>query len=353
VPPWRFAWAAPVMILGAAAVWLSAWASGPACAEAPAGSNSGVEQASYTTGEQGGRLKWLPHRGQAPMVAGRTVASPPPTRPEPPYPLKQVAAHSLAQGSSDPFRDPFEEGPAALRAPASLGQLPTDPTRALPTEPALIQPAIPNVPGIPDVFAPRDLPAEPVPAEPMPREAPTPRASGTYVAPPNESRGRHSRPDPLGLGCPSPNDPRFHKSIHQLTTDITPPDLALDLPLECELDDETMDPNRPRPWAPTTFTWKASGLCHKPLYFEQVHAERYGHSWGPLVQPVMAHAHFFLTVPVLPYKMGLTPPKECMYTLGYYRPGNCAPYMLDPLPLSVRAAAWQAGAVLGAVYILP
>ena len=119
---------------------------------------------------------------------------------------------------------------------------------------------------------------------------------------------------------------------------------------ECTLGDKVF---QTRAWLPTTFTWKASGLCHKPLYFEDVHLERYGHSWGPLAQPVLSGAHFFLTFPILPYKMGLYPPRECIYTLGYYRPGSCAPYMLDPLPISVRAALFEAGAWVGGVYLIP
>jgi hypothetical protein len=43
--------------------------------------------------------------------------------------------------------------------------------------------------------------------------------------------------------------------------------------------------------------------------------------------------------------MGLRPPNECVYTLGYYRPGNCAPYMFEPFPLSVRAAAAEAAGI--------
>ena len=84
-----------------------------------------------------------------------------------------------------------------------------------------------------------------------------------------------------------------------------------------------------------------------------MHLERYGHSWGPYLQPVMSGAHFFLNVPILPYKMGLYPPGECVYTLGYYRPGSCAPYLLDPLPLSIRAGLAQAGAVVGFAAFLP
>jgi hypothetical protein len=39
--------------------------------------------------------------------------------------------------------------------------------------------------------------------------------------------------------------------------------------------------------------------------------------------------------------------------LGYYRPGSCAPYKIDPLPISVRAALYEAGFFTGAYYFLP
>lgn len=123
-----------------------------------------------------------------------------------------------------------------------------------------------------------------------------------------------------------------------------------DIPYKCGLGDE---PFQPREWLQITYMWKASGLSHKPLYFEQVHLERYGHSWGPYVQPLVSGAHFFLTVPILPYKMGLKTPNECVYSLGYYRPGSCAPYMLDPVPFTWRAGLFQAGAVVGAAAVIP
>jgi hypothetical protein len=49
----------------------------------------------------------------------------------------------------------------------------------------------------------------------------------------------------------------------------------------------------------------------------------------------------------------MNPPGECMYALGYYRPGSCAPWLIPPIPLSVRGAAAQAGAVAAGVLILP
>jgi len=123
-----------------------------------------------------------------------------------------------------------------------------------------------------------------------------------------------------------------------------------DYPFECGLGDDYFSG---RSWGQITYLWKASGLCHKPLYFEQARLERYGHSWGPVLQPIMSGAHFFATVPLLPYKMGLQTPQECVYTLGYYRTGSCAPYMLDPLPFTMRAALFQGAAATAIPFIVP
>ncbi len=115
-----------------------------------------------------------------------------------------------------------------------------------------------------------------------------------------------------------------------------------DFPCDCKLGGNLMAPEFPgRHFARTTFNWRATGVCHKPLYFEDVQLERYGHSWNPVVQPFMSAAHFFVSVPLLPYKMGLNPPSECVYSLGYYRPGSCAPYMLEPIPFSLRAIVFE------------
>ena len=122
------------------------------------------------------------------------------------------------------------------------------------------------------------------------------------------------------------------------------------LPYECRLGD---DPFECRNWMPLTFTWKASALCHKPLYFEQKRVERYGHSFGPIAQPIISGAHFFGHFITLPYQMGIHPPHECEYALGHYRPGSCAPYLFPPLPLSIRGGILQAGATVGLIYAIP
>jgi hypothetical protein len=122
------------------------------------------------------------------------------------------------------------------------------------------------------------------------------------------------------------------------------------LPTDCTLGNEAF---QGRQFAAGTMTWKASALCHKPLYFEDVQLERYGHTRGPFVQPFVSGAHFFANVALLPYKMGINPPHECQYPLGYIRPGSCAPWMHQPFPLSARGAATATGFYTGANFLIP
>jgi len=123
-----------------------------------------------------------------------------------------------------------------------------------------------------------------------------------------------------------------------------------DYPCECRLEGETYEP---RQFAATMFTWKAPGYCHKPLYFEDWALERYGHSHGCLADPFVSAAHFFVTLPVLPYKVGVELPWECVYPLGYYRPGSCAPWTVPAVPISGRGFAMQAATLTGFLFVLP
>ena len=139
--------------------------------------------------------------------------------------------------------------------------------------------------------------------------------------------------------------PRDLKPISEITADISvkPNDLAGGKPPECSLGDT---PLRPRNWRKVTFAWTAASTCHNPVYFEDEQLERYGHSWGPVKQTAVSAIQFFATVPLVPYYMGVYPPNECIYDLGQYRPGSCAPYYLDPFPISVRGALYE-GTFLG------
>ncbi|OHB80081.1 MAG: hypothetical protein A2W31_14665 [Planctomycetes bacterium RBG_16_64_10] len=209
-------------------------------------------------------------------------------------------------------------------------------------------------------------------------DQPGPAAEGVDASPPAEthpnlldtptdddsSNGPPS-PAPLEGATRGPSETRedpadecrvAERMLHQNRLDKISLDIGLrgkagdDFPVDCGLGD---DPFQPRTWAETLYTWKASALCHKPLYFEEEAVERYGHSKGPFLQPLYSGARFFATLPILPYKMGLEPPCECVYVLGHYRPGSCAPYLIPPVPISARAALLEAGAVVGAAAIFP
>lgn len=138
-------------------------------------------------------------------------------------------------------------------------------------------------------------------------------------------------------------------------TDLSDADVAYisdawGVPHLCGLSDDNW---KHREFSPIKMTWKSSELMHKPLYFEEVALERYGHSAGPIAQPIISTGHFFANIAVLPYKMGIHPMSECQYALGYYRPGNCAPWQIPAIPLSGRGALMQAGVVTGVVGLLP
>jgi hypothetical protein len=123
-----------------------------------------------------------------------------------------------------------------------------------------------------------------------------------------------------------------------------------DLPSECPLGGIR---TASRDWLCSTLHYHASAACHKPLYFEEVQLERYGHTAGPFRQPLISAAHFVISGLALPYQMGMHPPMECQYALGYYRPGNCAPWMIPPIPLSLEGAKFEVAAALGMIYLIP
>ena len=118
-------------------------------------------------------------------------------------------------------------------------------------------------------------------------------------------------------------------------------------------DTETAENVGRRHWASTSCFWAATALCHRPLYFEEAALERHGQSRCRWIQPAISAAHFYGSVVVLPYKMGLERPRECIYTLRPYRPGSPTPPMREGLPLELDAVLFQAAAVTGVVFLIP
>ncbi len=313
------------------------------------------------------RLKWRPYRpDRAPAAPGA----------EPVHRDARVVQAQAIQ-SDDPLNNPFGDAsaraastaahpapPAALPASDS-GEL-TAPSVLEQPRPAIAQPVAPPAAGSGSTV-PAPLPTTtPSPAPtPIP---PTPPGGVTPPTTPGTTAPYQPRTDFLGpnpqisstadegcvsslKACNEAADKLAKKTIDTINIDISLTGKPGDAyPCECVLAEGHFVP---RSWPMITYTWKASALCHKPLYFEDVQQERYGHSHGPFLDPVVSAAHFFVSIPLLPYYMGVEPPCECEYSLGYYRPGDCAPFMMDPFPLSCRGAAVEAGVVTGAVIALP
>lgn len=109
-----------------------------------------------------------------------------------------------------------------------------------------------------------------------------------------------------------------------------------------------------RGWPMIGYQWKASCLCHQPLYFEEINLERYGYGCCDCLQYGASAAHFFATVPALPYLMAVDCPCECDYTLGHYRPGSCPPWRFHwPPCCDTLAAASEAGVLTGLIFLIP
>ncbi len=108
-----------------------------------------------------------------------------------------------------------------------------------------------------------------------------------------------------------------------------------------------------RPMAECLYQWQATDLWHNPLYFEDPALERYGHVHHELIQPFVSLARSSVQLVGLPYQMTIDPVCKKMYTLGYYRPGECAPKKYYKIPWNTHAALVEAGVWTGLIYLFP
>lgn len=115
----------------------------------------------------------------------------------------------------------------------------------------------------------------------------------------------------------------------------------------------TKQPYEPRVFPESAYTWEASNLYHNPLYFEDPALERYGHTLPHYLQPFASGGRFMTQLIGLPYQMTIDPIHRKVYTLGWYRPGECAPKLCYQVPWNTRAAAVQAGTLTGLIFLIP
>jgi hypothetical protein len=125
-----------------------------------------------------------------------------------------------------------------------------------------------------------------------------------------------------------------------------------------------------RLWEDRTPLGMAYLFCHRPLYFEDANLERCGYvvgkdccccDWccccrgcGSHLQPAVSAAYFFGTIPLLPYKMTVDCPCECVPSLGRCPEGcrySCCENYLPPWDF--HAALVEAAVVTGAFFVIP
>lgn len=103
----------------------------------------------------------------------------------------------------------------------------------------------------------------------------------------------------------------------------------------------------------TCVHWQASLVCHFPLYFEDAMLERHGHvRWGHL-QSLASGVKFYSTIPMMPYLRTLRPKHECVYQVGHYRAGSCAPVLKDHIPYDKHAAVVEGLSLAGFFWAMP
>lgn len=160
--------------------------------------------------------------------------------------------------------------------------------------------------------------------------------------------------DPQSSICPTPEQLRGRfKPIHSIDVNSSWSEVAM--PEDCSQDlfQPGGNSRESRGGDLTIFLWQPTNLFHQPLYFDDQPLERYGQTIAPLLQPLISGARFFLQIPAMPYKMTIDRPFDCVTTLGYYRPGDCAPCVKQLPPWQWNAAIVEAATIAGLILLLP
>lgn len=112
------------------------------------------------------------------------------------------------------------------------------------------------------------------------------------------------------------------------------------------------DPFVPRHFPDVAMQWVPPIAYYYPLYFQDSPMERYGHTYHPLIQPLVSNARFGAQFILMPYQMAIMPPWEMQTALGWYRPGDATPRLHYQVPLSAKAAIVEAATVTGIHFLV-
>ena len=227
-----------------------------------------------------------------------------------------------------------------------------------------LQEWVANARRLPEVNVVRTLPE--LPTATVTQAGPVPLDLDlTRLEPDAASGEENQRIERLPLPAPtSPSDRETtsqairneNQPIDRLTTDIRPP--AGRLPANVAADRFAREgvlfqgPDASRPWIGGVYQWESSALCHYPLYFEEINVERHGHR-VPVAQPVISAAHFFATVPALPFLIALDPPHRPIYVLGHCRPGDLEACPIRRIPVLITPSVVEAALIVALCFAIP
>lgn len=105
-----------------------------------------------------------------------------------------------------------------------------------------------------------------------------------------------------------------------------------------------------RPWEPQAEVIEPAYLCYRRLYFEQINAERYGWSLGPL-HPLISAGIFCFDLATLPYHAATDPLRRYECNPGYALPGDLMPLLLYRPDLNVPGVVAEAAAI-GLMFVI-
>ncbi len=226
-----------------------------------------------------------------------------PQQPQPRDPFESnLKGNGNEVGTPKPLdpRDPFDEDPRPSDPQPEPLEPQPEPLQPNPLQPEPLQPE-PLEPTQPGPIQPR-----PQPLEPGTNRNPTPLPPNVIPDDTPSSREQRLRENDLAKSraeCADADAFQRELIVSKIGLDIdVHGQQGTDFPFECAMESGGYDG---RHFPESTFEWKASALCHKPLYFEEENLERYGHEFGPHFQHIASGAHFFGHLALLPYKMGL------------------------------------------------
>lgn len=271
-----------------------------------------------------------------------------------------LLAFSRGQVTAETKAKPAEQTAAAVVDPFGPIEREADPFETLSNSPVDAAAYVPQKNRWDGQQVDFQTPALPAPQQNAADAAMQPNAAGQPVG---ELPQGNAAQSPAGRVWPKdPCAAATFKPINTLGIGIAQPagQMPTDFAGPC-WDDINGKASGSRCWSMLCYQWDATSLCYRPLYFEQINAERYGYSCSCCcggcctnqLQSACAAAHFFGTIPALPYLIGADCPGECKYTLGYYRPGDCVPWRCHRPPVDPVAALTAGGIYTGLVFAIP